>query len=444
MNGSLWFYSDTQQTYGPIAAPQLIAMIQAGQLVAGHFIMPQGAQEWQYISESPFAAYLPQAVPPPPEAALPPPPQSVPKPPQRVQGQAYRPPQRRVAAPVPQAVKKSRGGLMAAVVVLMLVAGGGAYFWLNPSSFKGGFPSATKEKPFVNSLGMKFVPVPGTDLLVCMHETRKQDFAAFAKDDPRVHDMWKSPTYGNSAVSTGDNHPVVCMSWYDADAFCDWLSKKEGRNYRLPTDREWCLAAGISDDLNAVEARDANSFPVERASNTSVADSPVMSLKPNKNGIFDLAGNIAEWCADALPTGGENQVLRGGMWDSLQGKSGFQQNGDGPTQHRPYTGFRCILAAAPLPVPEWKPIKRVDGCVSYNPATLKIVDRGDDGWLLTDGTVNLQLLDNEIDANFALSMAREHTQRCIVGRGGDVFTLEYWSGNSGLQGGAKSKKLPRR
>lgn len=56
-----WYYSDSLQTYGPVAVQQLTAMIQAGQLTAAHFIMPDGGAEWQTVAASPFAAYLPMA-----------------------------------------------------------------------------------------------------------------------------------------------------------------------------------------------------------------------------------------------------------------------------------------------------------------------------------------------------------------------------------------------
>ncbi len=310
---------------------------------------------------------------------------------------------------------------------------------VTPQTPAPAFPTATMEQPFINSLGMQFVPVPGTDLLVCMHETRKQDFAAFAKDDPRIREHWKNGMYQGKAVSSGDDHPVGYMSWHDADAFCDWLSKKEGRSYRLPSDHEWCLAAGIPNDPNAKEAKDGKLFPVERPSAPGVTTRPVMSLKPNKFGVFDLMGNVGEWCSD-IDEREDLRVVRGGMWESFPDSSGFEQSGDGPTDHRPYSGFRCVLAPAPLPVPDWTPLKRVDGCVTYNPSNLKIMNRGTDGWLLTDGTVHLQLLDEEADANLALAMAKEHTQRCIIGRGDNEFTFEYWSGDSGLRGGTKSSK----
>ncbi len=105
-----------------------------------------------------------------------------------------------------------------------------------------------QSSPFTNTLGMKFIPVKDTDVLFCIHETRRQDYEAFAKEMPAVDASWKKPAQGGSADVEGDDHPVVHVNWDDAQAFCDWLSKKEGRAYRLPADREWSHAIGIERD----------------------------------------------------------------------------------------------------------------------------------------------------------------------------------------------------
>jgi len=88
--------------------------------------------------------------------------------------------------------------------------------------------AATKGKPFVNSLGMKFVPVPGTDILMCIHETRRKDYAIYATGHSDVDDTWKNPTVKGKPLIQTDDHPAVMVSWSDADAFCSWLSTKEG------------------------------------------------------------------------------------------------------------------------------------------------------------------------------------------------------------------------
>jgi hypothetical protein len=104
-------------------------------------------------------------------------------------------------------------------------------------------PTATKEQPFVNSLGMKFVAVPGTNVLFSVWETRVKDYQAFCDATGR---SWEKPRF----QQTADN-PAVNVSWEDAKAFCEWLSGKEGKGYRLPMDHEWSSAVGIGGRENA-------------------------------------------------------------------------------------------------------------------------------------------------------------------------------------------------
>jgi len=104
--------------------------------------------------------------------------------------------------------------------------------------------SPSPGQPFTNSLGMKFVPVTGTDVLFCIHETRRADYTAYSSESSSVDGSWKNQNRGGIPAGMDDNHPVVGVSWADAKGFCEWLSKKEGRVYRLPTDREWSYAVG--------------------------------------------------------------------------------------------------------------------------------------------------------------------------------------------------------
>ena len=92
--------------------------------------------------------------------------------------------------------------------------------------------SACKEAPFVNSLGMKFVPVPGTNVLFCTTETTVAQYQAAGLG------------YQAPAFPQGSNHPAVNVSWNEAKAWCAWLSQREGKKYRLATDAEWSLAVG--------------------------------------------------------------------------------------------------------------------------------------------------------------------------------------------------------
>ena len=101
---------------------------------------------------------------------------------------------------------------------------------------------------FVNTLGMPFVPVKGTEVAFCIWETRVKDYAAYAAANAGVDGNWKKPGFQQE-----DTHPVVNVSWNEAQAFCAWLTKKElaegkikvGQKYRLPTDAEWSVAVGL-------------------------------------------------------------------------------------------------------------------------------------------------------------------------------------------------------
>ena len=149
--------------------------------------------------------------------------------------------------------------------------------------------TATKDQPFVNSLGMKFVPVEITvgptswqNVLFSVWETRVGDFAAFveaSKGSYRYKDggtpygwdggKWKQKSgasWKNPGFSQTDAHPVTCVSWEDAGKFCAWLTEKERASgkigqqdtYRLPTDHEWSCAVGIGD------REDASKTPKEK------------------------------------------------------------------------------------------------------------------------------------------------------------------------------------
>ena len=132
--------------------------------------------------------------------------------------------------------------------------------------------------------------------------------------------MGTEPWKGRSYVMEGDDYPAVHVSWDDAVEFCEKLSEKEGTDYRLPTEAEWkyaCFAGATTkyhfgDDpteLGEYAWFYANAWDV----NEEYAHQVAQKL-PNQFGLYDMHGNVWEWCSDLYNENQGYRVLRGGSW----------------------------------------------------------------------------------------------------------------------------------
>jgi len=237
-------------------------------------------------------------------------------------------------------------------------------------------------EPFVNSLGMTFDMVPGTQALVSETEVRVKDYAAFARENPEIDNAWKDfawPQWSHELqtwvtppeavrAQQDPEEPVVNVSWEDAQAFCKWLSKKDGRTYRLPTDREWSCAAGIAAAEDAAASPSEKTgkvphyvwgthFPPENDSESLKSfhqfkddfpyTAPVTATSPDMFGLRGLASNVQELCDDPLAEGSFFKVVRGGGWrsDSFEHLKCSSRFGLPPFQRSVSTGFRLVLEA---------------------------------------------------------------------------------------------------
>lgn len=195
--------------------------------------------------------------------------------------------------------------------------------------------AASPQGIVTNSLGMRFTTLRG-NVWLSVWETRVQDYKAFVQDTGIA---WNKPDYEQA-----DDHPAVNVNWEDAAAFCRWLTDKEretgllkGKDrYRLPSDDEWSQAAGMGIETGRTpEEKSKNAIiwpwgstwpPKEGAGNYAPElktdrfqyTSPVGSFASNKNGCFDLGGNVWEWCDDWYSPAGVMRVLRGGSWSESQ------------------------------------------------------------------------------------------------------------------------------
>jgi formylglycine-generating enzyme len=119
---------------------------------------------------------------------------------------------------------------------------------------------------------------------------------------------WRYGVSGKVRPKSEENHPVVHVSWNDAVEYCRWLSEKTGKSYRLPTEAEWEYAcrAGSSTPFNTgenVTTSQANyngnypysNYPKGECRQNTV---PVDSFAPNAWGLYNMHGNVFEWCSD--------------------------------------------------------------------------------------------------------------------------------------------------
>jgi len=264
--------------------------------------------------------------------------------------------------------------------------------------------STPAEYPFVNSLGMKFMPVEtfgaalaGERVLFSVWDTRVSDWQAFVQNEGDTPQSglfgfdekelkwgfktdlnWKHPGFAQTSQD-----PVVGVSWEDARRFCAWLSRKEGRTYRLPTSSEWSAAAGTD------KYPWGNNFPPpEGAGNYAGSEfqlklgawtifgyndgfprtSPAGSFPPNRHGLYDMGGNVWQWCEDEYKAsmntaealgmypflkdekvnGTSCRVIRGGAWGDFSEmylRSSFHAP-DLPASRRSDCGFRCVLVVS--------------------------------------------------------------------------------------------------
>jgi formylglycine-generating enzyme required for sulfatase activity len=275
------------------------------------------------------------------------------------------------------------------LLVLAVAAAGGAAIAV----------AGTEEKTSVNSLGMKLVRIePGS---FTMGSPSGGDFderpahkvvisrpfyigatevanAQYEQFDPQHKQL-----RGKLGFSKEDDEAVVFVSWHEAVAFCQWLSQKEGKPYRLPTEAEWEYAcrAGTTTPYHTGETlpkefhRNAREswLPSSRSGDDAVA-LHVGRTPPSPWGLFDVHGNVEEWCHDWYgpyvageqtdPVGrasGDFRVTRGGSHSTtLEFLRSANRLGTLPEDKSWLIGFRVVQGEMPatkplpaVPVPLW-------------------------------------------------------------------------------------------
>jgi formylglycine-generating enzyme required for sulfatase activity/tRNA A-37 threonylcarbamoyl transferase component Bud32 len=300
--------------------------------------------------------------------------------------------------------RRSRRRALATVVIVLLLAGIGLAGW---HPWKGD-PNPDWKPPMTNSIGMELVWVPAGEFTMgapttepgrqedegpthqvvitrsfylASHETTARQFESFAhttsykteaeqgnsgshrwSEEKHGWELDRDCTWKRPGALRDANHPVVCVSRSDAEAFCYWLSKKENRTYRLPTEAEWeyaCRAGSttafsVGPSLAPDQARFFSGKELRRTVKVGTHSS-------NAWGLHDMHGNVWEWCTDYYratyyrdsppqdPRGPQNSdriVARGGSWSSRSSECrSAARLAVSPSMRRNDIGFRVLLEA---------------------------------------------------------------------------------------------------
>ncbi|TNE73274.1 PEGA domain-containing protein [bacterium] len=246
----------------------------------------------------------------------------------------------------------------------------------------GAISTSGAGKTITNSIGMEFVLIPaGTFQMGSNESSGEKPVHSVTISQPFymgkyevTQKQWKAVMGNNPSNWKGDNLPVEQVSWNDVQEFIKKLNQKEGGNkYRLPTEAEWEYAAragtttkwSFGDDESQLSKygnfADKNSTMswADKTQNDGYENtSPVGTYKPNPFGLYDMHGNVWEWCQDwhdssyysysprtdpQGPNSGSDRVLRGGSWNFIAEDARSAIRGiSNPDGRNSIIGFRLV------------------------------------------------------------------------------------------------------
>ena len=209
----------------------------------------------------------------------------------------------------------------------------------------GGGESEFKNRTFtVNGVSFEMIAVEGGTFT--MGATSEQGSDAYDDEKPAhqvtlssyyigktevTQELWQAVMGSNPSKFSGTNLPVEKVSWEDCQSFVIKLNELTGKNFRLPTEAEWEYAARGGNKSNGFKFSGGNNIAEVAwySENGNKISHPVATKAPNELGIYDMSGNVWEWCSDwysssyytsssqTNPTGpnsGSYRVYRGGSW----------------------------------------------------------------------------------------------------------------------------------
>ena len=261
-------------------------------------------------------------------------------------------------------------GVALSVIVVIV----GTVFMLNNHSQGGSSDLWTNETMTFEANGVSFTMIPvegGTFTMGATSEmiepnsyekpTHQVTLSSYYIGETEVTQaLWKAVMGSNPSHFKGDNLPVELVSWDDCQIFINHLNSLTGKNFRLPTEAEWEFAARGGNQSRHTQYSGSSRINdvAWYESNSGDKPHPVKTKQPNELGIYDMSGNVWEWCQDWFdyyssyaqtnPTGagsGSDRVYRGGSWCySPRGCRSSIRGGHGPEIPIYSVGLRLVLS----------------------------------------------------------------------------------------------------
>lgn len=203
----------------------------------------------------------------------------------------------------------------------------------------------------------EMVRIPGRNYEMGKYHVTRGEFSKFVSEtnhdagnecwtyeggkwDVRSGRNWRNPGF-----TQDDTHPVTCVNWNDAQAYVAWLSKKTGRQYRLPVEAEWEYACYGGSQSEYCGGNDINTVAWYKENSNSTTH-PVGQKQANGYSLYDMSGNLWQWMENKYDGINDWRALRGGSWFSmLQGVRAALRINVEPALRSNCNGFR--LARTP-------------------------------------------------------------------------------------------------
>lgn len=211
--------------------------------------------------------------------------------------------------------------------------------YIKADSFLMGNNNGDNDEKPVHSVNLPDFWIGKYEITVAQFKKFIEDTGFLSKAEMRNDRFtWKNPGYEQPT----DNYPVTCITWEDAQKFCDWLSGNTGRIYTFPSEAMWEYACKAGSDTKFfwgdneimgkgyLNCRDqtariaykdfAKDWKFFNFNDSYLHASPVGSFKPNRFGLYDMLGNVWEWCQDWYHPNYNEAPCDGRAWENVKGE----------------------------------------------------------------------------------------------------------------------------